>query len=143
MKTDEHGIVGNILMWIENWLSNRKQRVILNGCFSEWTDVMSGVPQGSVLGPLLFVIFINDIDILKFADDTNIYQTVISAEDVIDLPLISYVRMSLFCLCSSSSSDNGADSIPSNIAPRVNKQMCSEKAVQQTINSDLDKNSAV
>jgi len=42
-----------------------------------------------------------------------------------------------------SSSDNGADSIPSNIAPQVNKQMCSEKAVQQTMNSNLDKNSAV
>jgi len=42
-------------MWIENWLSNRKQRVILNGCFSEWTDAMSGVPQESVLGKLLFV----------------------------------------------------------------------------------------
>jgi len=44
---------------------------------------------------------------------------------------------------SSSSSDNGTDSIPSNIAPRVNKQMCSEKAVQQTMNRNLDKNSAV
>jgi len=56
--------------------------------FSEWTDVMSGVPQGSVLGPLLFVMFVNAIDdcvagkILKFADDAKIYGTVISAEDV-------------------------------------------------------------
>jgi len=89
MKLDAHEIVGNILMWIENWLSNRKQRVILNGCFSEWTDVMIRVPQGSVLGPLLFVIFINDTDdcvagkILKFANGTKIYRTVnISAEDV-------------------------------------------------------------
>jgi len=46
-------------------------------------------------------------------------------------------------ICSSSSSDNGADLIASNIALRVNKQMCSEKAVQQTMNSNLDKNSAV
>ena len=88
MKLEAHGIVGNILKWIENWLSHRKQRVILNGCFSEWKDVMSGVPQGSVLGPLLFVIYINDTDdcvagkILKFADDTKMYRTVISAEDV-------------------------------------------------------------
>jgi len=88
MKLDAHRIVGKMLMWIENWLSNKKQRVILNGCLSEWTDVMNEVPQRSVLGPLLFVIFINDIDncvagkILKFADDTKIFQTVVSAEDV-------------------------------------------------------------
>ena len=59
-----------------------------NGQFSEWEDVLSGVPQGSVLGPLLFVIYINDIDdlvackILKFADDTKIYSSVGSATDI-------------------------------------------------------------
>ena len=88
MKLAAHGIAGNVLKWIEDWLSNRKQRVVLNGCFSEWRDVISGVPQGSVLGPLLFIIYINDIDdcvagkILKFADDTKIYHTVYSDEDV-------------------------------------------------------------
>ena len=74
------GINGNILKWTENWLMNRKQRTVLNGSFSDWAEVKSGVPQGSVLGPLLFVIFINDIDdcakdisiLLKFADDTKI-----------------------------------------------------------------------
>ena len=90
---DAHGITGNVLKWIENWLSNRKQRVVLNGCFSEWRDVVSGVPQGSVLGPLLFIIYINDIDdcvagrILKFADDTKIYHTMYSEEDVRALQL--------------------------------------------------------
>ena len=88
MKLAAHGIAGNVLKWIENWLSNRTQRVVLNGCFSEWRDVVSGVPQGSVLGPLLLIIYINDIDVcvtgkmLKFADDTKIYHTVYSDEDV-------------------------------------------------------------
>jgi len=54
MKLNAHGITGNVLQWIENWLFNRKQRVILSGCFSEWRDVKNGVPQGSVLCPLLF-----------------------------------------------------------------------------------------
>jgi len=84
----QHGIAGNVLKWIQDWLSNRKQRVVLNGCFSEWRDVISGVLQGSVLGPLLFIIYIKDIDdcvvgkILKFEDDTKIYHTVYSDEDV-------------------------------------------------------------
>ena len=65
--------------WIELWLSDRKQRVVINGICSGWSEVSSGVPQGSVLGPILFVIFINDIEngicgnILKFADDTKLF----------------------------------------------------------------------
>jgi len=71
-----------------NWrlVSNRKQSVVLNGCLSEWRDVISEVLQGSVLGPLLFIIYSNDIDdcvvgkILTFPDDTKIYHTVHSDE---------------------------------------------------------------
>ena len=71
--------------WIQAWLENRKQRVIVNGTASEWTTVLSSVVQGSVLGPILFIIFINDIDscisdfegfISKFADDTKIAKIV-------------------------------------------------------------------
>src|SRR6218665_3157090 len=69
------------------WAEGLGQRVGIRGAFSEWIDVISGVPQGSVLGPLLFIIFINDIGkrilskILKFADDTKLCKDVVTEED--------------------------------------------------------------
>ena len=60
-KLKSIGINGKLLSWFENYLSNRKQRVLINNKYSEWENIKAGVPQGSILGPLLFLIFINDI----------------------------------------------------------------------------------
>ena len=58
VKVKAHGIGGKIWGWIDDWLNSRKQRVTLNGRESDWIDVLIGVSQGSVLGPVLFVIYI-------------------------------------------------------------------------------------
>ena len=78
---------GQVLNWLRAFLSGRRQRVVLGSSTSEWCEVLSGVPQGSVLGPLLFVVFINDLpEIIQstcklFADDCKIMATVNEPDD--------------------------------------------------------------
>ena len=75
-----YGICGKIYSWIKDFLKNRTQRVAVNGCFSSYERVTSGIPQGSVLGPILFVIYINDLpDVIQVmmrmnADDSKILR---------------------------------------------------------------------
>ena len=80
LKLKSHGMGSSIINWIEQWLTDRKERVVVDGEVSSWKSVLSGVPQGSVLGPILFLVYINDSEegvtgsILKFADDTKLFR---------------------------------------------------------------------
>ena len=75
-----HGMGSSIINLIEQWLTDMRQKVVVDGEVSSWKSVLSGVPQGYVLGPILFLVYINDLEegitgkILKFADDTNLFR---------------------------------------------------------------------
>jgi len=90
VKLKHYGISGNILTWIKSFLSNRSQQVQIKGVRSNPAPVTSGVPQGSVLGPLLFLVYINDMpskvqstttSTRLFADDSLLYRKIKSPED--------------------------------------------------------------
>ena len=83
----QYGFNGKIYGWIKEFLSSRQMRVLVNGKFSKWLEVLSGIPQGSVIGPLLFLIFVNEIpewvksSIKMFADDIKLWTKITGMED--------------------------------------------------------------
>ena len=87
-KLKSIGVSDSLLLWFSDYLVERKQRVVLPGAASSWKHIKAGVPQGSILGPLLFLIYINDIvedihsSIRLFADDTSLYI-------IVDNPLLA------------------------------------------------------
>jgi hypothetical protein len=85
-----NGIRGNLWRWLKSYITNRTQKVVINGHESDYVPISSGVPQGSILGPLLFILFINDIqncfqfcDFLLYADDLKIFHVINSSDDQI------------------------------------------------------------
>ena len=89
-KIKNLGIDGKVFQWVKSFLTNRYQSVVVNGATSDPQQVISGVPQGSVLGPLIFLILIGDIDaevlhsiVKSFADDTRATKAVKTLEDTI------------------------------------------------------------
>ena len=81
-KLKQYRVHSNLIRWVKNYLFNRKQRVMVNNKYSNWDTVEYGVPQGSTLGPLLFIMYTNDLtdcirnsQVMLYADDTVVYQS--------------------------------------------------------------------
>ena len=89
----------HLLLWFHSYLCNRTQQVIVNGSSSSRSPAVSGVPQGSILGPLLFILYINDLSFLPFSSSVNL---TLYADDI----LLSHTISSPFCMHSVQSNIN-------------------------------------
>lgn len=103
-KLFKFGIHGDLLRWLSSYISNRSQAVALKGYTSKFLEISSGIPQGSHLGPLLFTIYINDVDScfhnsnhLLYADDTKIFRVISTSDDCLKLQS-DLQRFEQFCL---------------------------------------------
>ena len=91
MKLKAYGVHGSVHAWIHSFSSQWKQRVVINATYSQWNDVTSGIPQDSVLGTVLFIIYMNDLPetvegmVHIFADDTKIYRKITTENDCVEL----------------------------------------------------------
>ena len=87
LKFNIHGIGNDVINWIQKWLTHKRQRVIVDGEISNWKSVLSGIPQGSVIGPILFLLYINDLEddisskVLKCAEDTKVFRKITNDTD--------------------------------------------------------------
>ena len=99
----QFGIEGNMLKWFKSYLSGRMQRVVINGVHSNWYSASSGVPQGSIIRPTIFLTYINDIancvkysEFLLFADDTKLFKEIKTFDDCL---LLQNVIDNIFTWC--------------------------------------------
>lgn len=91
-KLNQYGINGGLLNWFSSYLIGRRQRVIIESSFSDWLPVVSGVPQGSILGPFLFLLYINDLPsmvspdstLALFADDSKCFRSIKALDDCLE-----------------------------------------------------------
>jgi Reverse transcriptase (RNA-dependent DNA polymerase) len=132
-KLHHAGITGKAWRWLQAFLSNRQLRVVSNGSFSQWFNVSAGVPQGSILGPFLFLVFINDIPTLShtvmaiYADDVAVWSTH-DDPDLADFNLQSVLNL-IFCW---SKTWHVLFSIPKSVAMRFSRcRVCRSPPVLQ------------
>ena len=86
VKLQYFGIKGKILLWLSDFLYDRKEGVVIDGAFSDWGNVISGMPQGSVLGRLLFLLYVNDIpQTLSCSSEMFAHDTLLYNSDSIDI----------------------------------------------------------